>query len=229
MELAGIKFNAFSNYIFIQLMISKRINTMIRFFFNCLFGSVIPILCFLIFWWSSLLFTNDNKFISIAAFSGSGIGIMISLYLKLTLKTDIYSLSTPVLIMVYLFYSFGMFGFFMGVPIFHLFLGIVAGFYWTQRLIYNNSTTNYKSEILKISIFTSIVIGFVCLFSAIFALLSKSTPDDLKHMLHLSFDISQSMLVSFIITGGMFLILSQYWLTKVTMIMILKRNNINTR
>jgi len=164
-------------------------------------------------------------FISIAAFLGLGIGIVISLHLKMTLKTDIYSLSTPILIMIYLFYNFGMFGFFMGVPVFHLFLGIVAGFYWTQRLIYQNSTIDYKSEISRISIFTSIIVGFVCLFSAIFALLSKSTPYDLKHMFHLSFDISQSILICFIIIGGAVLILSQYWLTKATMILILKRNN----
>jgi hypothetical protein len=190
---------------------------------------VMPIVCFLIFWWSSLLFTNNENFIMIAAISGLGIGLMISLYLKLTLKTDIFSLKMPVLIVVYLFYNFGMFGFFMGVPIFHLFLGVIAGFYWSKRLIYNNNTIDYKAEVLRISRFTSIVIGFVCLFSAIIALSSKSTPYDLKHMLHLQFDISQSILISLIIIGGVLLILTQYWLTKVTMIMILKKNTINVR
>lgn len=200
-----------------------------RFLFNCLFGLVMPIVCFLIFWWSSLLFTNNENFIMIAAISGLGIGLIISLYLKLTLKPEIYSLKMPILIVVYLFYNFGMFGFFMGVPIFHLFLGVIAGFYWTKRLIYHNNMTDYKAEVLRISRFTSIVIGFVCLFSAIIALSSKSTPYDLKHMLHLQFDISQSILISFIIIGGVLLILTQYWLTKVTTIMILKKNNISLR
>lgn len=213
-------------------MITSQANIIIkfdRFLFNILFGLVIPILCFLIFWWSSLLFTNDNKVITIAAFSGLGIGLMISFFLKLTRKTNIYSLSMPILIMVYLFYNAGMFGFFMGVPIFHLILGVIAGFYWTKRLIYHNSTIDYKAEIYRISRFTSIIIGFVCLFSAIFALISKSTFYDLKYMLHLPFDISQTLLISFIIIGGLFLILSQYWLTKITMIKILEINNINVR
>lgn len=192
-----------------------------RLLFNCLFGLVTPILCFLIFWWSSLLFTNNNKVIIIAAFSGLGIGLMISLYLKSTRKTDIYSLSTPILTMVYFFYNFGMFGFFMGVPVFHLILGVIAGFYWAKRLIYHNAVEDFKAEVIRISKFTSIVVGFVCLFSAIFALTSKSTASDLKQMLHLPFDISQSLLISFIITGGLFLVFSQYWLTKVTMIKIL--------
>lgn len=200
-----------------------------RFLFNCLFGLVIPIVCSLVFWWSSLLFTGNNMVIMIAAISGLGIGLMISMYLKLTLKTDIYNLSMPVLIVVYLFYNFCMFGFFMGMPIFHLFLGVIAGFYWTKRLIYHNNTIDYKAEVLRISRFTSIVVGFVCLFSAIIALISKSTHSDLKRMLHLPFDISPLILISFIIIGGIFLILSQYWLTKVTMIIILKKNNINIR
>jgi hypothetical protein len=198
-----------------------------RFLFNSLFGLVIPILCFLIFWWSSLLFTNDDKYIIIAAPTGFGVGLMISLFLKLTRKPDIYRLSKPILIMIYLFYNVGMFGFFMGVPVFHLILGVIAGFYWTKRLIHHNAAIVYKAEINRISRFTSIVIGFVCLFSAIFALISKSTPSDLKQMFHLPFDISQPLLISLIITGGLFLIFAQYFFTQITMKKILKINNIN--
>lgn len=110
----------------------------------------------------------------------------------------------------------------MGVPVFHPGLGIIAGYYWIKRLIYQNDTIHYQSEINRISRFTAIVIGIVCLFSGIIALLSKSTPDDLKGMFHLQFDISQPMLVIFILTGGLFLITMQYWLTKITMTKMLK-------
>ena len=200
-----------------------------KFLFNVLFGLVIPILCLVIFWWSSLLFTGDNKVIIIISLLGLGIGFMISLFLKLTLRPDIYKLSKPTLIMIYLFYNTGMFGFFMGIPIFNLVLGVIAGFYWAKRLIYFNEETDYKTEIHRISRFTSIVIGIVCLFSSTFALISKSTPYDLKLMLHLPFDISQPLLISFIITGGMCLIIAQYFLVKATMIKTLKINNITVR
>ena len=197
-----------------------------RFLFNCIFGLVIPIAGFLVFWWGSLLFIENDKVIMIAALSGLVIGLIISLFLILIRKIDIYNLKMPVLIVVYLFYNLGMFGFFMGVPVFHLLLGVIAGYYWTKRLIYHNGKTDYRAEISKISGFTAFVIGGVCMFSATIALISKSTPYDLKHMLHLPFDITQSLLISSVVIGGVFLILSQYWLTKVTMIIILKKNNI---
>jgi hypothetical protein len=62
---------------------------------------------------------------------------------------------------------------------------------------------------------------------SIFALMSKSTPTDLKHMLHLPFDITPVMLYAIIVVGGIILVLTQYWLTKATMIWTLKRNGIS--
>jgi hypothetical protein len=198
-----------------------------RIVFNGIFGLVIPIFCFLFFWWGSLLFTNNDNLIMVVAISGLGTGIIISLYLKYKYKVEIYRLSKPIVLLVYLFYNFVLFGLFMGVPVFHVILGAIAGFYWTKRLIHYDSTGDYKMEVFKISGFTSAITGFICLLSAVFALLSKSTPYDLKTMFRLPFDITQPLLISFIITGGIFLIFSQYWLTRFTMIKILKLNNIN--
>ena len=110
----------------------------------------------------------------------------------------------------------------MGVPVFHLALGIIAGFYWIKRMIYQNENTDYKREIIRTSRFTSIIIGVVCLFSAAIALVSKSTPSDLKGMLHLPFEISQTLLLCIIIAGGLILIIAQYYLTRATMILVLK-------
>jgi hypothetical protein len=198
---------------------------MIRFdrvIFNVLFGLIIPVLCFMIFWWGSLVFTDETRIVIIATLSGLCVGIIISLLIKYIYKPDIYRLSVPVLILIYLFYSAGSFGFFMGMPVFNLVPGVIAGFYWAKRLIYNKEATDYKGEIRRISGFTSIVIGIVCLFSAAIALISKSTPEDLKGMLHLPFDISQPLLISIILTGGLFLIFAQYFLTRITMQQTLK-------
>ena len=208
----------------------KPFNTMIKYdriLFNGIFGLVLPVFCFLFFWWGSLLFTNNNNLIMVAAISGLGTGLLISLYLKYKYRVDIYRLSKPILLLVYLFYNFVLLGLFMGVPIFHIILGVIAGFYRTKCLIYDNNIVDYKMEIFKISSFTSAITGFICLLSAVIALLSKSTPYDLKGMFRLSFDMTQPLLISFIITGGILLIVSQYWLTKFTMIKTLKLHNIN--
>jgi hypothetical protein len=192
--------------------------------FNGLFGLVLPVLCFLMFWWGSLLFTNEERTIGIIAVTGLGIGTIISIIIRLIRKFDIYRLSVPILVMVYLFYNIGMFGFFMGVPVFHLVLGPIAGFYWAKRLVNQNRPVNYPEEIRRILRFTSLVISGICLLSAAIALSSKSTPDDIRHMLRLSFDISIPVLIVFIIAGGAFLITIQYWLTKFIMLKVLKIN-----
>jgi hypothetical protein len=193
---------------------------MIRFdklLFNVLFGISIPFFCFLVSWWGTFIITHDQNIIIIASFSGLGIGIIISLMIKLVSKPDIYGLSIPVLIMVYLFYNGVLFAMFMGIPFFHLFLGIIAGYYWAKYLINHKKITDYKREIRRISLFTSIVIGIVCMFSALVALINKSTIGDLKLMFNLPFDISRPMLIAFIVTGGILLIIVQYMLVKVTM------------
>jgi hypothetical protein len=198
-----------------------------RLIFNVLFGMVIPALCFLGCWGISFLFTRNEKIIIIVSLSGLCLGLIIDFLVYSFLKPDIFRLSKPILIIIYLFYNTWLFGFFMGVPVFHLALGIIAGFYWARKLINQNEIKDFKKEIYRTSLFTSIVIGVVCLSSAIIALISKSTPDDLKGMFHLSFDISQTLLLCTIIAGGIFLVIAQYYLTKIVMKLTLKSNHIN--
>jgi hypothetical protein len=198
-----------------------------RLIFNLLFGLVIPVACLLISWWTTFIFTQNEKTIIIVSLSGLCLGLLIDFIIILFLKPDIFKLSKPVLIIIYLFYNTWLFGFFMGVPVFHLALGVIAGFYWVKRLIYQNEIKDYKREIQRTSLFTSIVIGVVCLFSAVIALLSKSTPSDLQGMFHLSFKISIPLLTASIIAGGIFLIIAEYYLTKIVMKLTLKSNNIN--
>ena len=198
-----------------------------RFILNFLFGMVIPVLCFLIFWWTTLLFTQNEKTIAIVSLSGLCLGLIIDFLIYYFFKPDIFKLSKPILIIIYLFYNAWLFGFFMGVPVFHLAFGIIAGFYWMKRLIYQNEIKDYKREIYRTSLFTSIVIGVVCLFSAVIALLSESTPSDLQGMFHLSFKISMPLLVCFIIAGGLILIIAQYYLTRATMVATIRSRKID--
>ena len=192
--------------------------------FSVLFGIVIPILFFIIFWWGTFIFTDNHKVIIIAALSGLGIGILISLLIKFIRKPDIYSISVSVLILVYLFYNGILFTMFMGLPVFHPVLGVVAGYYQAKYMLHHKKITDYRKEIRRISVFTSAIMGIVCLFSATVALVSKSTTEDLRGMFNLLFDISQTLLVTFIITGGLFLIIIQYLLARFTMKVTLSAN-----
>ncbi len=191
--------------------------------FGLVFGAVIPIFTFLVFWWSSLAFTKDEKNVLIISLLGLLTGLLIDFLIMRFRKIDFIRISPKVLTGIYIFYNIGLFGFFMGVPVFHPVFGIIAGYYWGKRLIYLQADKEtFPKEIRKISMFTSLIICFVCISSAIFALSDKYTADNLKGMFHLSFDITLPMLYGFIISGGILLTALQYWLTKLTIVKTLK-------
>jgi hypothetical protein len=188
-----------------------------RLLFSVLFGIAIPILCFITSWWGTFFFTSDHNIIRIAALSGLCIGIVISIFIKLISKPEIYGLSKPVLIIVYLFYNCILFAMFMGIPFFHLFLGIIAGYYWTKYMTHHIEITDYKKEIQRISVFASAVTGLICIASASIALITRSAASEIQSMFNLRFDISRPLLVTSVIAGGILLIAVQYLLVKLTM------------
>lgn len=196
-----------------------------KWIFGLVFGAVIPIFTFLLFWWSSLLFDLNDKVVMLLALSGLFIGLLIDFVIKRFLSVDFFKISPKVLIGVYIFYSIGLFGFFMGVPIFHPILGIFAGYYWGRRLISQQANKEtLQREISKISMFTSLIISLICLLSATIALVDLYTTSNLKGMFNMSFDITPPMLVGLIIVGGLLLIGFQYWLTRITIIKTLGLN-----
>jgi hypothetical protein len=195
-----------------------------RLLFNVMFGITIPLLCFILFWWGTFIFTNDQKTIILAAMSGLGLGIIISILIKLISKPDIYRLPVPVLILVYLFYNVVMFAMFMGVPFFHLLLGVGAGYYWAKYIEQHKEITSHATEIRRISLFASVVIAIVCFFSASIALLNQSTASELRSMFRLPFSLTRTSLLILIVTGGLLMIVGQYLLVKITMSKTLKGN-----
>lgn len=193
-----------------------------RIFFNFLFGFVLPVFGFEIAVWIAFVNGPVEKAIKIAALLGFSVGLVISLLIRFILKPDIYKLPLPVLILIYLFYNVCIFGFFMGVPVFNLVTGGLAGYYWVKRISSRNELNNSGRDVQRISIFTASVTAIVCFSSAIIALISKSTPEDLRGMFHLHFEITRPILVSLIIVGGILLVALQYYLTRFIMIKTLK-------
>jgi len=54
------------------MKIFKKIDNV---FFSLIFGSILPILMFLLFWWISILFVKNNKFVAIIELLGLAISI----------------------------------------------------------------------------------------------------------------------------------------------------------
>jgi hypothetical protein len=131
---------------------------------------------------------------------------------------NIYKYNYLLLIIVYLFYSIGMFGFFMGVPIFNPFLGIVAGVYISRRIHINKLGAKKDNKIVLCTlVFSTIVIILVCIGSAYFALRDPYTEANLEGMFGIhSFEVTSNMVKGLIVFGGTFLIGFQIIITSIT-------------
>lgn len=184
-----------------------------RIILKIVFGSALPIVSTLVFWWGMLLFTDNETVILVSSIIGLASGIAIELTAGLTKRFEVFSMPLKIVIAVFIFYCLGMFGFFMGVPVFHLILGGAAGYYCARRRMEADPSSDQPSE-RTISIVSAAAMAGICIVSAAFALSSDSTPFDLRNMLHLQFNISIPMLWAIIISGGIALVALQFYITK---------------
>jgi hypothetical protein len=175
-----------------------------------IFGAVPIIACFLAGWWISIPFIPE-KWIPLLAFTGLFIGVGIdSIFLKEWIRTA-YSMKPLVWMMMYLFYSVGMFGMFMGVPVFNVGLALPVGFFiggWLAHL--NADSTRVARTARYTALYTTGVLAFLCIASAGIALASDSTRSDLHGMF--GFPITTAMLIGIIVGGGFFILVLQWWL-----------------
>ncbi len=190
--------------------------------FGFLLRAIIPISSFLAFWWTSFIFTKDDKIIALSAITGLLFGLIISLMIFKDV-INYYNLNNKLLVFVYLFYNVHILGVFMGFPLFNVFLGILAGVYFGRKLYYEGAD-NKKFTLIskKISLFTAIVMGFIVIFSTAIVLLDKYRLENVKGTLGLSFDISPTVILVMVFAGGVALIISQYWITKLSILTIFR-------
>lgn len=176
-----------------------------------LFGAVPIISCFLAGWWLSIPFVPESR-IFLFALAGFLVGVIIDILFLRTWIQTAYSMKPIVWMMIYLFYSFGMFGFFMGVPVFNVALALPAGFFIGGWLINNGADSVRMKKAARYSaLFTAIVLAFICAASATIALLSSSTVSDLQGMFGLQ--LTHGMIIGIILGGGIFILILQWLLT----------------
>jgi hypothetical protein len=108
---------------------------------------------------------------------------------------------------IFLFYTVGVFGFFMGLPVFNALLAVPAGWVIGARLASENADMAQVRKMTRGAIwFTTGILFLVCAASAFFALVSSSTPSDLQGMLGLGFEVTQAMIVGLIVIGGVLIL-----------------------
>jgi len=197
-----------------------------RTFFYSIIYLIFPILFFLLFWWGSIPFVRGEGVWRFALI-GMLFGILLDLAFIRKRIQNVYNIRYPLLIAVYLFYSVCVFGFFMGVPIFNLLLGPLAGFYIGQR-IKINGLPGIEAAILirKTAYFTGGIMFLICFTSGVIALLSPSTPRDLEGMFMRTFTVTWNTVIAVILLGGAALIVGTYLTTRIAADYIQKKHQL---
>lgn len=175
-----------------------------------------PILLFLLGWWGSLPVIPDN-FIFIFAFAGLGAGVLLDFAFLRRWRSRAFHAHPYFWFIIYLFYSICFFGFFMGVPVFNLLLGIPAGVLAARRVKALRFTPSQaKRHIIYASRASVFFIALACLASAVIALSDSYTASNLEGMFQLPFSVTTSMIYIIIGLGGLLLLLLQYFITKLS-------------
>jgi hypothetical protein len=124
---------------------------------------------------------------------------------------------------IYLFYNICIYGMFMGFPVFNVLLGILAGYYYGNRIYYNNTPDNNQHKLIQqVSLFTGLVMIVICIASGFIALKGIGVGMEVQKMLGLGFEVTKPMLLGMAVIGGILLVWLQVMVTRITIKMVLK-------
>ena len=169
-------------------------------------GLIAPAIGLLAFWWGSIPLLPEG-WVTLAALTGILLGLLVDAFLLNRWVREAHRLDIRLWMVIYLFYTVCVFGFFMGVPVFNALLTLPAGFVIGGRLVEENADMpRVRKEAGRTALFTTAVMGLVCAASAFMALVSSSTPYDLQAMLGLGFEVTQGMVIGLIVIGGLILL-----------------------
>lgn len=181
-----------------------------------IFGVPLPIGIFLAAWWSSFLFASPEA-IALLAQLGLAMGLLLDILFLPRWLPMAYRFPLLLLGAIYLFYSVGMFGFFMGVPVFNLVLGPLAGYYIGRRILYNQSA-NKDAIIHRVSLFTAFVLTVACLAAWLLAAsevtLAGNINGMLRDMLGWNLALNNPIILGFSALAGILLVILEYYLTR---------------
>ncbi len=186
-------------------------------FLFLLLGAIMPLVGFLSIWFATCQLLTDWKVIT-AACCGGAAGLILDGFLLKRWVAKAYEMDLKLWMVIFIFYSVCVFGFFMGVPVFNLALAVPAGFFMACRQFRHQEDDEQKKRVAtQAQIFTTAVFGLICVSSAAIALYDPYTADNLEGMFRLPFELTQGMIVGLIVVGGAVVLAMNWWLTGKTM------------
>lgn len=176
------------------------------------FGFILFITCFCAGWWIDVGL-GGNGLAGCVAGATAGIAADI-LFLK-PIVTRMFALKPLALAAVFGLYSVGIFGFFMGVPVFNAMMGVFAGWYVGRRAkLMAAEKDQIKKPLNRAVLFSTAVLTLFCVAAAWLALRDSTTAANLEGMLNLGFHLTQGMIWGIILVGGALLLAAQAVATK---------------
>jgi hypothetical protein len=184
-----------------------------------LLGAIVPISCFLAGWWGAYWLASESR-IPFFMLAGLGVGIAIDLLFLGKWVNTAYQIHPILLMAIYLFYSVGIFGFFMGVPVFNILMGPIAGFYVGRRLKFEKSDPEgTKKTIHRTGLWASFVLAVACTASLILAAsevtLAGNINGMLRELLGLNFAFDNQTILVLSVFAGIGIVVMEYFLTRI--------------
>ena len=164
-------------------------------------------------------FTNvvflEEKGIAYWALGGLCVGLVIDLMFVKSWIKRAYQMNRKILAALYIFYSIGVLGFCMGIPILEFPLGMAAGAYAARKMYHTKAGhEEFERSVKKISIFAAAVMVLICCLIALWAIAGQMIGYRFKTT-WLSFTFTVPVFFAVVLTGGAMLVLLQYWLTNI--------------
>ena len=187
-----------------------------RIILGLILAPLLPIAGLLGSWWAAYALLAE-QWIPYCAIAGLALGVLADIFILRKLIGRAYKLGAIFWTAVFLFYSVGIFGFFMGVPVFNVILAIPVGFVVGGGLARETvDGVRLRRACQRTCILTTSILSIVCAASALIALASPSTANDLRGMLGLAFEVTPFMIWGLILVGGAGLLALNWVLTGVS-------------
>ena len=194
------------------------LNTMLagmeRLFLMIMIGLIFPILLGLAGWWGSLPFVPERSIIYFAL-GGFMLGVLVDMiFLQLWTRN---ALRLPLIwpVLIYLFYSVGMFGFFMGVPAFNVIMGPVGGYYMGMRLrVINSNKDEVEKTARQTGFFAALILAAACAAALVIAWLDPSLEANISGMFALANPLSKTKILALSGAAGAGLVILEYAITR---------------
>ena len=185
-------------------------------FLAAVIGLAPPIAGLLAGWWGSLPFVPEAS-IKYFALGGLLLGLLADLLFLRRWVRRALGCSPLWPALLYLFYSAGLFGFFMGVPVFNLLLGLPGGYYAGMRLRLHGADQAAAQRGARLAGWAAAgMLGVACLASWLPAYRDASLAANIQGMFGLGTAISRESILAASALGGIALVALEYLLTRAT-------------